>query len=111
MQDVSQDHASKTVTIEKFPFQEWRGACIHPCRHAEVMKSILTRLLDRDYDSIQGSSSSGFGPGSGSSGSGPVGSVAAVSSVRVESYLLYWLKFMSTVIPTIEYDFTVGVEG
>ncbi|KAI8998113.1 autophagocytosis associated protein [Gaertneriomyces semiglobifer] len=79
-EDISQEHAQKTVTIEPHPHLQISMASIHPCRHAEVMKKIIERMKD--------------------SGKEP----------RVDSYLLIFLKFISTVIPTIEYDYTTSVD-
>jgi ubiquitin-like-conjugating enzyme ATG3 len=78
-QDISQDHAQKTVTLDKHPHQpgEVAHAYIHPCRHSEVMKKLIERQVE--------------------SGRTP----------RVDQYLFLFLKFLSAVIPTIEYDYTV----
>ncbi|CAH2067623.1 unnamed protein product, partial [Iphiclides podalirius] len=76
-EDVSQDHAKKTVTMEAHPHLSGPSmASVHPCRHAEVMKKII--------ETVAG-------------GGGAVG---------VHSYLIVFLKFVQSVIPTIEYDFT-----
>eukprot|EP00958_Prasinococcus_capsulatus_P026291 scaffold4737_cov371-Prasinococcus_capsulatus_cf.AAC.9 len=38
--DISQDHAQKTVTIDPQPHTDILCASIHPCRHANVVKKI-----------------------------------------------------------------------
>ena len=38
LQDVSEEHARKTITVETHPHLSVMAASIHPCRHAEVMK-------------------------------------------------------------------------
>lgn len=78
MEDVMQDYANRTATIEIHPHSPDAGAhiSIHPCRHAHVMKRILDSMTDKP---------------------------------SVESYIFIFLKFISSIIPTIEYDFTVGV--
>lgn len=73
-EDISQEHARKTVTIEYHPHLSLSLASIHPCQHANVMKKIV---LTTNQD------------------------------VRVDQYLVYFLKFMATIIPTIEYDYTM----
>ncbi|KAI8871705.1 hypothetical protein GQ42DRAFT_161845 [Ramicandelaber brevisporus] len=78
-EDISEDHARKTVTIEPHPHLALPHASIHPCRHAEMMK----RLLDR-Y------SLSGMEP-------------------RVDQYIIVFLKFMTSVLPGIEFDYTTEV--
>ncbi|PVU87532.1 hypothetical protein BB559_005993 [Furculomyces boomerangus] len=78
--DISQEHARKTVTIEPHPHMNIQLASIHPCKHANVMKKIIER------------------------------SVTGNREVRVDQYLIIFLKFISTVLPTIEYDYTMSSE-
>lgn len=76
-QDICKDYAMKTVTLESHPHLSVpKMASVHPCRHADVMKSIIQTVMD---------------------GGGELG---------VYMYLIIFLKFMQSVIPTIEYDFT-----
>ncbi|XP_035693597.1 ubiquitin-like-conjugating enzyme ATG3 [Branchiostoma floridae] len=76
-EDISQDHAKKTVTMEAHPNLPGPPmASIHPCKHADVMKKIIQTVAD---------------------GGGELG---------VHMYLLIFLKFVQAVIPTIEYDYT-----
>lgn len=76
-EDVSQDHAKKTVTMESHPHVSGPSmASVHPCRHAEVMKKIIETVTESGGE------------------------------MGVYSYLIVFLKFVQTVIPTIEYDFT-----
>ena len=73
--DISEDHARKTVTMDHHPHMDNRTfAFIHPCKHSAVMKSLLDRM------------------------------VAKGNVPRVDHYLFIFLKFMSAVIPTVEYD-------
>eukprot|EP00455_Lapot_gusevi_P002350 TRINITY_DN10928_c0_g2_i1.p1 TRINITY_DN10928_c0_g2~~TRINITY_DN10928_c0_g2_i1.p1 ORF type:complete len:317 (-),score=80.58 TRINITY_DN10928_c0_g2_i1:286-1236(-) len=76
MEDISADHANKTVTIDPHPHTGVPVASVHPCRHAEVMKKLMDRMAE------------------------------AGKVMRVEQYLILFLKFFSSVIPTIEYDYT-----
>lgn len=76
-EDFSQDHAKKTVTMEAHPNLPGPPmASVHPCRHADVMKKIIQTVAE---------------------GGGELG---------VHMYLLIFLKFVQSVIPTIEYDYT-----
>lgn len=76
-EDVSQDHAKKTVTMVSHPHLPGPNmASVHPCRHADIMKKIIQTVEE---------------------GGGELG---------VHMYLIIFLKFVQTVIPTIEYDFT-----
>jgi len=79
--DVSQDHAHKTVTIDTHPHMQVSSAYIHPCKHAAVMKKIIVRQAE--------------------CGKQP----------RVDQYMFLFLKFLSAVIPTIEYDYTMEIES
>lgn len=76
LEDISQEHSKKTVTVESFPYEKMLMASIHPCFHGNIMKKLLNYQTE----------------------------------LSVDSYLLIFLKFMSTVIPTIEYDYTISIE-
>ncbi|KAE9620167.1 hypothetical protein Lalb_Chr01g0000281 [Lupinus albus] len=80
LEDVSQDHAHKTVTIEDHPHLPGKHASIHPCRHGAVMKKIIDVLMSRGVEP------------------------------EVDKYLFLFLKFMASVIPTIEYDYTMDFD-
>ena len=82
MEDVMTDYANKTVTMEAHPFLPGPHASIHPCKHGRVMKTIVRNLIDSSKDNQEPS---------------------------VELYLFIFLKFVSSIIPTINYDFTMGV--
>jgi len=80
-EDVMEDYVNRTVTIEKFPYTSEVVISIHPCQHGNVMRNIVENMR---------------------SGGG---------EVRVESYMMVFLKFVSSIIPRINYDFTSGVEA
>lgn len=80
LDDVSQDHARKTVTIEDHPHLSGKHASVHPCRHGAVMKKIIDVLLERGVEP------------------------------EVDKYLFLFLKFVASVIPTIEYDYTMDFD-
>ncbi|KAH9647810.1 Autophagy-related protein 3 [Citrus sinensis] len=80
LEDVSQDHARKTVTIEDHPHLTGKHASIHPCRHGAVMKKIIDVLVSRGVEP------------------------------EVDKYLFLFLKFVASVIPTIEYDYTMDFD-
>lgn len=76
-EDVSADHAKKTVTMETHPHLPGGPmASVHPCRHADIMKKIIQTVEEGGKE------------------------------LGVHLYLIIFLKFVQTVIPTIEYDFT-----
>lgn len=80
LEDVSQDHARKTVTIEDHPHLPGKHASVHPCRHGAVMKKIIDVLVSRGVEP------------------------------EVDKYLFLFLKFIASVIPTIEYDYTMDFD-
>lgn len=75
-EDISQDHAKKTVTMEMHPHIPSVMASVHPCRHAEAMKKIISTVEDGGRE------------------------------LQIISYLIIFLKLVQSVIPTLEYDFT-----
>lgn len=96
MEDVIPDYAHRTVTVENHPHVSGPHASIHPCQHGAVMKTIvrnLTKDSGREGEGKEGSEGDGSG--------GP----------SVEMYIFIFLKFVSSMIPTINYDFTMDVSA
>lgn len=73
-EDVMKDYAKKTVTVDPHPHLATPHASIHPCQHANAMLHILETLIDSN------------------------------EVPSVDQYLLIFLKFVQSIIPTIEYD-------
>ena len=74
LEDVSEEHASKTITVEKFPHMPMiTAASIHPCKHAVTMKKLSSMI-----------------------------------HITVDRYIILFLKFIASVVPTIEYDYTMA---
>lgn len=76
--DIQREYLDKTLTMESFPFLE--GVVmptVHPCRHAAVLKTMSDSMSEGGH--------------------------------KIESHfaLLIFLKFISSVIPYVEFD-TVG---
>ncbi|KAG8847991.1 E2-like enzyme [Serendipita sp. 411] len=136
-EDVSADHANKTVTIEPFPHSNTLTlASVHPCKHASVMMKVIERMnagmieeqrkagAGSSSTSAQASSSSGgtkkwlggalrrvTGGGSGSSTpssaeKSPTTEGPEDDGMKVDWYLVVFLKFLSSIVPTIELDST-----
>ncbi|TYZ67764.1 hypothetical protein PybrP1_009863 [[Pythium] brassicae (nom. inval.)] len=84
-EDIMQDYANRTVTMEPHPH---RGALVHasvhPCQHGAVMKRIVANMRDQAGDA---------------------------SEIRSDQYLFLFLKFIQSVIPTIDYDHTIEVNA
>eukprot|EP00535_Pseudo-nitzschia_heimii_P001260 CAMPEP_0197177806 /NCGR_PEP_ID=MMETSP1423-20130617/3279_1 /TAXON_ID=476441 /ORGANISM="Pseudo-nitzschia heimii, Strain UNC1101" /LENGTH=352 /DNA_ID=CAMNT_0042627413 /DNA_START=119 /DNA_END=1177 /DNA_ORIENTATION=+ len=102
MEDVISDYANKTVTMETHPHvsSSCPHASIHPCQHAKVMKAIVKNL-------IKGSSSGGSS--NSNNNQGQLDGDDKPAGPAVETYLFIFLKFVSSMIPTINYDFTMEV--
>lgn len=80
-QDIMAEYANKTVTVEDHPYLGVKQLSIHPCKHPNVLK-YLTELKTEN-------------------GGEPIG---------VHQALFLFLKFMASIMPTMEYDFTVDIE-
>ena len=79
MEDIMQDYISKTATIEAHPHSGEAYLSIHPCRHAHTMRRLVENMI--------------------ASGDVP----------PIELYLFIFIKFISSMIPTIDYDQTMSV--
>ncbi|KAG9309261.1 autophagy-related protein 3 [Chiua virens] len=119
-QDVSADHALKTVTIEAFPHSATlQAASVHPCKHASVMKKVIERmnvgvveeqLAARKKDGKESKKKWGFGRKSNKDDKvgGVGGEDEEVEGMRVDFYLVVFLKFIASIVPTIEVDSTTA---
>jgi ubiquitin-like-conjugating enzyme ATG3 len=137
MEDIVGDYKDKTVTLEDFNFVSppIKTASIHPCRHASVMKILLDRadaalkLRIQKMKNGQEVSSQGMeGLVDQTSGlrldeegkksddkkndewevltdEGKDDEVA----IRIDQYLVVFLKFMASVTPGINHDNTMAM--
>lgn len=118
LSDVSADHALKTVTIEPFPHSSLSMASVHPCKHSAVMKRFIERMDAKykdDSSKPEGSKRSWLGKvkkSKSSTTASPTTDEEGFDSkegLRVDQYLVVFLKFMSSIVPTIEVDATNAV--
>lgn len=79
-EDIMLDYIDKTVTIENHPCTGVKSISIHPCKHSMLIKSMINQ-----YE-------------------------RAGKTLDVEKSLVLFLKFLSSIVPTIKYDFTLDVE-
>ncbi|KAF8817979.1 putative autophagy-related protein 3 atg3 [Cardiosporidium cionae] len=79
-EDILTHYVSKTVTVDPHPCSGIPTASIHPCKHAEVMKRVIKSWKEKDMD------------------------------LRPHLAIFILLKFIASVIPTIDYDFTMDIE-
>ena len=114
------------MTIEAFPHStSLQAASVHPCKHASVMKKVIERMnqgvVEEQRKALGGGATS---PSTGkdkqkkwlfrrTSGSGkdvpasPNGE-EEVEGMRVDFYLVVFLKFIASIVPTIEVDSTTA---
>ncbi|KIY53627.1 putative E2-like enzyme [Fistulina hepatica ATCC 64428] len=117
-QDVSADHAFKTVTIDPFPhLTSLQAASVHPCKHASVMKKVIERMnnsvveeqLAQKKSSKDGKKKWLFGRKSSSKeDKSPSAEDEEIEGMRVDFYLVVFLKFIASIVPTIEVDSTAS---
>jgi len=79
-EDIAEDYVNRTVTVEAHPHLNIQCASIHPCRHAPTMKKFFDNLTSDG------------------------------SEARVDMAMFVFLKFISSIVPTIEGDFTAEVK-
>ncbi|KAK4133415.1 hypothetical protein BT67DRAFT_462948 [Trichocladium antarcticum] len=136
MEDIVGDYKDKTVTLEDFPFfaSTVKMASVHPCKHASVMKTLLDRAdaalklrRERQKAGLAAGSSQGLEGLEAQISSLHLSGTDAASdindeweevqhdvadqevAIRVDQYLVVFLKFIASVTPGIEHDFTMGV--
>ncbi|KAK3944013.1 putative autophagy protein [Diplogelasinospora grovesii] len=133
MEDIVGDYKDKTVTLEDFPFfaNNIKMASVHPCKHASVMKVLLDRadaalkLRRERLKSGRSTTDHGMEGLVDEIGRLDITSAGADANddwedvqkdmaeqdvaIRVDQYLIVFLKFIASVTPGIEHDFTMGV--
>lgn len=120
LEDLSKEHVNKTITIEPFPHNPSISMpTIHPCKHAQVMQSIMERMRERFREQKRKESSTmsavSTTPRRESAPVIPDNNIRDMSRspspqpIRVDQYLIVFLKWMATVLPNINYDFTMSL--
>ncbi|TDL26015.1 hypothetical protein BD410DRAFT_784028 [Rickenella mellea] len=118
-QDISADHAFKTVTIEAFPHSKsLQAASVHPCKHASVMKKVIERMnagVVEEQRRLSGGSATPTKEGkkwpfrkSSGNKEEKTPNDDDVEGMRVDFYLVVFLKFIASIVPTIEVDSTTA---
>lgn len=78
--DIMLEYVDRTVTIEKHPHTDINCVSIHPCKHSALLK----KMIDNSHD--------------------------AGKKFEVEFAIIIFLKFVNSVVPTIQYDFTLDID-
>jgi ubiquitin-like-conjugating enzyme ATG3 len=81
MEDIMQDYVNKTATLETHPYDGLQCLSIHPCRHAATMKRIIDTMIANTGGKLP----------------------------PIQVYMFLFIKFIGSMIPTIEYDNTMPV--
>lgn len=124
-EDVASDYAFKTVTIEPFPHgspgagdvdrllarrtdpsrsprsMAMHVASIHPCKHASMMHKMIARINDA---AAEPPAAPRFWAGAVRRLWGVHEPLPDEGGVQVDQYLILFLKFMASIVPTIEID-------
>mmetsp|Transcript_134538 Transcript_134538/g.335686 ORF Transcript_134538/g.335686 Transcript_134538/m.335686 type:complete len:324 (-) Transcript_134538:114-1085(-) len=79
-EDVLSEYVEKTVTVDPHPLTGTPTVSIHPCKHSLVMKKVVQDWVEQ-----------GITP-------------------RHDLAIFVFLKFISGIVPTINYDFTMDIE-
>ncbi|EEQ36851.1 putative autophagy-related protein [Clavispora lusitaniae] len=101
-EDIAGDYKDKTATIENLPMSyNTTSVSIHPCKHSSVMKVFMKHAKAKAHKT-QADLSSQLGSLELRDNS----SEDIDEGIRVDQYLVIFLKFIASVTPGIEYDFT-----
>ncbi|KAI5961234.1 ATG3 [Candida pseudojiufengensis] len=96
-EDINSDYKDKTVTIENLPVaHNTTSISIHPCKHSSVMKVLMKHQLKKKEKTIEDLSINDEEPNSEED-----------QGIRPDHYLVIFLKFIASVTPGIEYDYTM----
>lgn len=79
-EDIADEYAKKTVTIEQHAHLDLRQATVHPCRHADVMKHLIDTITENG------------------------------GKISPHQSLILFLKIFSAIMPNIKYDSTLDYD-
>ena len=79
---------------------------IHPCHQTEVMKKLMDMIESSSSNSIASTNSDSSTSMAAATAVGLGHTGSSGRQLGVHQYLVVFLKFVQTVIPTVEYDFT-----
>lgn len=99
-EDINSDYKDKTATIEPLPVGvNVTAVSIHPCNHSNVMRVLMkhTKTLTLSEPSESSVTESKTDPAESTE----------VPTIRADQYLIIFLKFIASVTPGIEYDYTM----
>ncbi|SCU91799.1 LAFA_0F05908g1_1 [Lachancea sp. 'fantastica'] len=110
-QDIAPDYRSKTATIETLPFLNAHvtSVSIHPCKHANVMRVLMERIREVKSRKRRESNNTKAGVDTAKPTDDDWEDLQneVDGGLRVDQYLVVFLKFIASVTPGIEHDYTM----
>lgn len=111
-EDITTEYRDKTVTIEKLPFFKTTvtSVSIHPCKHANVMKILLEKVRlvkKRRREQIKKQEQTLFKSNDNDVDDWEDLHDDMVDTLHVDQYLVVFLKFITSITPSIEHDYTM----
>lgn len=109
-EDISLEYRDKTATIEKLPFYKNSilSVSIHPCKHANVMKVLLEKVrLIRQRKRSEEKKLMDAKHNQDNQDEWEDLQEDVNDTLRADQYLVIFLKFITSITPTIEHDYTM----
>lgn len=111
-EDITTEYRDKTVTIEKLPFFKTpvTSVSIHPCKHANVMKILLEKVRlvkKRRREQIKKQEQTLLTSNDNDINDWEDLHDDISDSLQVDQYLIVFLKFITSITPSIEHDYTM----
>lgn len=78
-EDVMPEYRNKTCTIEEQTCTGIRNISVHPCRHSLLLKKMI-----KDFQN-------------------------SGKKLEIEKSIILFLKFLQSVVPTVQYDLTMDI--
>ncbi|KAI3404640.2 ATG3 [Candida oxycetoniae] len=105
-EDINSDYKDKTATIENLPVAyNTTSVSIHPCKHASVMKVLMKHQRSKKAKPDITENIRCLSIGEHPADVAP--KEDEDDEIRVDQYLIIFLKFLASVTPGIEYDYTM----
>ncbi|WLF77616.1 E2-like enzyme [Lodderomyces elongisporus] len=122
-EDINSDYKDKTATIEQLPVaHNTTSVSIHPCKHSSVMRVLMKhQRARREHENVaENMKRLSIGSEDHKEAMNHIRRLSAGSKelaqkqeepndseIKVDSYLVIFLKFIASVTPGIEYDYTM----
>lgn len=106
-EDIAGDYRDKTATIEALPVAlNTTAVSIHPCKHLSVMRVLMKHAQKKEPDGDK-TVMQDVEKSTAVSASAEDTGRTEQAGIRVDQYLVVFLKFIASVTPGIGYDYTM----